>query len=162
MIIEGGGSVCFWAGFAYNGKLQIIKADKRLDARGYQKILDKCLIGHGEHITENGASSYTFQQDNASIHKAKTTMEYFTKFENIRLLDWPSKSPDLNPIENLWGILARMVYSNGVEYDNMSDLEEAVYRCWDEIEIETLRSLIDSMPTRIGKVLINQGKIVSY
>ena len=152
----------FWAGFSYNGRLKIIKTDNKLNAVGYQKILDKTLIGNGELITVNGTSSYMFQQDNASIHTAKSTMEYFKKFENITLLPWPSRSPDLNPIENLWGILARRVYAYGRQYNSITDLEKSVYRCWDTIENEILEFFIDSMPNRIGNVLVNNGKTTRY
>jgi hypothetical protein len=42
-----------------------------------------------------------FQQDNASIHMSGHSLVWFAE-KNIPLLDWPARSPDLNPIENLW------------------------------------------------------------
>jgi hypothetical protein len=39
-----------------------------------------------------------FQQDNARIHLAKDTKEWF-ETHGVYVEDWPAHSPDLNPIE---------------------------------------------------------------
>jgi hypothetical protein len=60
---------------------------------------------------------WILQQDNAPIHTAKSNMSRF-KSRNINVMDWPALSPDLNPFENLWGILAREVYADGKQYNS--------------------------------------------
>lgn len=83
-----------------------------------------------------------FQQDNASIHTAGHTRQ-FLRERNIPLLDWPACSPDLNPIENLWGWLARRVYSNGKQFANVNDLKSAIRVAWGQIPIDYLKTPIN-------------------
>ncbi|RCN33830.1 hypothetical protein ANCCAN_20330 [Ancylostoma caninum] len=45
-------------------------------------------------------------------------------------MQWKACSPDLNPIENLWAIVARKVYANGAQYNTVNDLKIAVLSAW--------------------------------
>ena len=58
------------------------------------------------HLDTNNA---IFQRDNAAIRTSKLTKDWFKIRKNIEVLDWPTKSTDLNPKENLWRILSRRV-----------------------------------------------------
>ena len=53
-----------------------------------------------------------FQHDNAAIHNASITKKYLLE-QKRRLLDHSVCSPDLNPIENVWGLIVTKVYEGG-------------------------------------------------
>lgn len=51
-----------------------------------------------------GDNDFIFQQDLAPAHKAQTTNTRFSR-QGKTVLDWSANSPNLNPIENRWGIV---------------------------------------------------------
>eukprot|EP00644_Phytophthora_capsici_P019735 jgi/Phyca11/132956/e_gw1.278.8.1 len=67
------------------------------------------------------AESFVFQHDNASIHSSGAT-KTFLEEGNVTPMTWSAKSPDLNPIENLWGVLARAVYADGRQFQTRDSL----------------------------------------
>jgi hypothetical protein len=124
----------------------------------YIELLQNHLIPSGILI---GGSNWIFQQDNSSVHASEMVRNWFREHE-IRVLDWPSISQDLNPIENLWGILVRFVYPNGRQYETVPELKRAILDAWSQIEFLVLKKLAESMPKRLIEVLKKNSRKVNY
>jgi hypothetical protein len=79
------------------------------------------------------------------------------KEENIDVLEWPSESPDLNILENVWGRLFRQLYGNDQQYHNVGQLTNAIQAAWNTITQGYLDSLFNSIPNRIFEIIRKGG-----
>ncbi|KAI7791282.1 reverse transcriptase, partial [Triplophysa rosa] len=106
-----------------------------------------------------GDADFIFQQDLAPAHSAKATSTWF-KDHGIPVLNWPANSPDLNPTENLWGIVKRKV--RYARPNNAEELKATIRATWPLITPEQCHRLIDSMPRRIAAVIQAKGAPTKY
>lgn len=102
-----------------------------------------------------------FQQDNACIRTAKVTRKWIMD-NKVELMDWQAKSPDLNPIENVWGILARRVYANERQFDTVSALKACVLYEGLKSDRKLCYRFIHSMGNRCAAVLERGGLKIDY
>lgn len=127
-----------------------------------ESYVDDCIDGSGLIPSMNeiyGPFNWTLMQDGASPHTAQSTMDYLTAYCNV-LENWPSGSPDLNPIENLWSIMKNKVYELNPQTEEQ--LIEIIFDVWENLDISLIHKLIDSMPSRLQKVIDNNGFPTKY
>ena len=101
-----------WASFGWLGKSSICFVDGRMNSNRYREVLKNHLVDIGNSI---GGSDWIFQEDSAPVHRPKVNITW-SKSQKINVLPWPSLSPDLNPIQNVWGLLARKFHSEGMQF----------------------------------------------
>ncbi len=101
---------------------------------------------------------WVFQHDNDPKDTAKATKEWLKK-KHIKVLEWPSQSPDLNPIENLWRELKVRVAKR---QPNLNDLERICKEEWDKIPPEMCANLVANYKKRLTSVIANKGFATKY
>ena len=90
---------------------------------------------------------------------SKTTIALLKRLR-VKVMDWPSMSPHLNPIEHLWRILKRKV--EVCKVSNIRQLSDVVIEEWKSIPVATCEALVNSMPRRVKAVLDNDGGHTKY
>ncbi len=121
------------------------------------------LPGHLEHFMLPSAdklyedADFIFQQDLAPAHTAKGTKNWFND-HGVTVLDWPANSPNLNSIENLWGIVKRKM--RDTRPNNADDLKAVIKATWASITPEQCHRL--TLPRRIDAVIHAKGDSTKY
>jgi transposase len=154
---NGGGSVMVWGAFYLDGTTRLAFLQGNQKAEDYVYTLSEYLLPVA--FGKFGCDAI-FQQDNASIHTAGITKAFF---EDVALdvMTWPALSPDLNPIENVWGVLSNVVYGFGKQYDTTEELKRAVLDAWTNLDPRYLRDLVTGMRGRCIKVLKANGQHIN-
>ena len=88
-----------WAGFSSMGTFPLCIFDENLTAALFVKILEEHLLEQGKVFHQD---EWFIVQNNDPKHTAKHIKAWMGQFMDKNRIDWPSQSPELNPIENLF------------------------------------------------------------
>ena len=116
---HGGGGIMVWGCMSAAGTGEIKIIDGVMDSTMYCDILKEKMVPSLKKLGPRA----TFQHDNDPKHSSKQTTAFLKK-QKVKVLEWPSMSPDLNPIEHLWGVLKDKVAERKVS--NIRQLQEVV------------------------------------
>ncbi|CAG8737237.1 14943_t:CDS:2, partial [Acaulospora colombiana] len=143
----GGGSVMLWGCMTISGPGHMAQVDGRMDAKQYTDILSQNLLQSAKATGFQG-TDFTFQQDNDPKHTSRLAKKWFSD-HSVEVLRWPAQSPDLNPIEHLWGHLKRRLNGYSTDPKSIGELWGRIQQEWIEIPPDYCYDLIASMPSRI-------------
>ena len=150
-------SVMVWGCFTYYGvgNLVFLPRNVSINKERYLELLWDNL----EECYEKTRAT-VFQQDGAPCHTAKDVIQWFDDCALDLIRDWPSNSPDLSPIENLWAIIKAKLRNK--DTTTLEKLKVEIQKCWDEFSPEILQNLADSVPNRLKEVIKRRGNAIKY
>lgn len=154
----------FWGAFSISGTIDYYMFTENLTGDLYRHILSNNLF---PSASLKMPRNWIFQQDNDPKHTAGETAILLEQ-HCPSILDWPSYSPDINPIENLWSIMKRRVEKkvNDLIIKKKSVtvfvFEEIIQKEWENITPELCLNLVNSMQNRLEEVIAKNGNKINY
>ena len=154
---HGGGNIMLWGCFSAKGTGRLYRIEGRMNGAMYQEILGENLLPSARLLKMG--RGWVFQHDNDPKITAKATKEWLKK-KHIKVMEWPSQSPDLNPIENLWRELKLRVAKRQAR--NLQNLERICKEEWAKIPPGICANLVTNYKKRLTAVLANKGFSTKY
>lgn len=151
----------FWGCMTSLGPGPLVRTTAHMNSEEYIQILSDVMMPYFAE-TFPGIPYVNFVQDNSGVHRARIVQDWLAEQPNLRTLNWPAKSPDLNVIENVWGIMVQ-------EWDShirrtREALEQYVLEKWEGLRARPafFQNLVNSMPQRLNSVIENNGSVTRF
>ena len=138
------------------GSLVIMEKNwNKVTAEIYRTRVLSYIYRHLDEIRRVTRVMPILMKDNASIHTAKLTKEYHAYY-GVERMEWPARSSDLNPIENVWRLLKARVGRRCPRTD--AEVRQYIQEEWDRMDLEDFKKYIESMPERCQAVIDADGE----
>ncbi|GFU28850.1 transposable element Tcb2 transposase [Trichonephila clavipes] len=147
------------AGIMMNGRtrLHVVANGTMTD----QRYIDEVLLPHVRLFRGAVGDKFVFMDDNATCHRTLAVRDCLDS-EGIQRLVWPARSPDLNPIENVWDALGRQVAGRNYPPTNKNTLIRALTEEWDKLPQQLLDNVVQSMVRRVECCITLHGGHIPY
>ena len=149
-------SMSVWGAFSALGHTLLVRINGSLNKDKYVEIL-KEYIEPFSVSKHGGLKHVVFQQDHCGPHLAKSVSNYLQS-TGTTTMKWPPQSPDLNPIENVWGLLKQKLRKRSTYPSNADALFELLQSEWDKLPNSYFYYLVSPLPSRARAVLDNNGR----
>ena len=146
-----------WGGISARGSTSLVMFTGTLIATRYTEILETALIPFLDTYYPN---NHRFQQDNDPKHTSRWAQQYFEE-KAIKWWRTPASSPDLNPIELVWGSLKQYLRSEE-KPRTIAELKSGVRRFWGRLTPQVCQRYIRHLKKVIPKVIEEKGGPSGY
>jgi len=151
---QGGGHIMVWGAINSSGTISLVKCNGWINSEKYVEMLEDDIL---PVLRSRCGNSFILMQDGAKCHTAVNTKDYLSTQKIEILENWPAQSPDLNPIENIWGWMVKKL--NEKVYKTMKELEEAIFKLWKEIPVSLVQTYISWLEKKYQYVKATNGAL---
>jgi hypothetical protein len=150
----------FWGSISIYGPGCLIPLEGSMNSEKYINIIQSHLLPSATACFGN--EPWILIQDNAPCHVSAASKKFFAD-KQISVLEWPSNSPDMNVIENIWCIFKKKLYSGGSGLTRNEVIRKAtdIWENDDELRL-VCHEMISNMPSRVKALYSNKGGSTKY
>jgi transposase len=147
-------SIMYWGCISYDGVGRLIRCSNRMNAEEYCATLQEACV---QVLSD---CNLQLMQDNAPIHRAQIVTNWLIN-NNVRTITWPPYSPDLNPIEEVWAHIKNKIGDKCL-LRNLDELDQLVTNIWSNVSVDYIKTLYNSMSTRLRQCVKSKGYPINY
>ena len=155
----GAGSVCVWGGISLGGRTDLhVFPRGNVNAHTHRDdILDAYVRPYVGAIGD----AFVLQDDNSRPHRARIVYVYLEQ-ETIQRMQWPARSPVLNPVEHVWNALGRRISALNPPPRTLPTLSTALQEQWLALPTDLIDRIIDSITHRCMCCIAARGDHTPY
>ena len=158
---QGGGKLMIWSRVSWDGPGPLVFVDGTMDGPKYLRLLRRHVLDHCiEKMGENG-EPHVFMDDGASCHSCNLVADFCDEKGILRPF-WPPNSPDMNPIEWVWGNLKNWLTARRATPKNLDELKVLIQQFWNELTVEYIQKLYSTMPERLAELKRVRGQNTKF
>ena len=149
------GKIHVWVAITIFGKLSIRTFRENSNSERSSNIIKEYLIPPANLMYPYG---WILLQDGSPCHKGDA--KHILYYEVPYVLKWPSKSPDINPIENVWHILKSQIRKRLPT--DIEDLEKVIHEEWQNLNNQIISNIACSFEFHIKNLYNRKGHMLNY
>lgn len=155
-----------WAGISWHGITPIIFLNHNIGGKFTANRYIEQVLTKVPTMLKNLHGVKQMMEDGAPVHTAQICADFRTQHHiptfpgNGR--KWPARSPDLNPIENIWADLKAQLNALDHYPTTQTSMMKAISKIWKTYSLDFVRPFIDNMPDRLLACVKNVGGATKY
>ncbi len=150
-------TVRVWGGISAQGRTKLFKIQPNWNSPAYVQFLESKGLPSIENVA---GTDYIFMHDGDGPHRGKKVQEFIEKRGLEILDDFPPRSGDLQPDENMWKIVDDGLKNR--KFTTLGGLFKALTEEWERVPEETVVKLALSVPKRLREVIELGGSVTKH